>query len=99
MIINLHDIVSLGAQQFSAKTALKFKKESISYTELADQVSTAANRFLRAGLNRHQRLAVFLPKQFETVTSFFATSRCGGVFCAGKSSFKAIASATHFTRL
>jgi len=80
MIINLHDIVSFGAQQFSSKTALKFKKESISYTELAEQVSTAANRFLHAGLHRHQRLAVFLPKQFETVTSFFATSRCGGVF-------------------
>ncbi len=80
MITNLHDIVRQSTLQFPERIALKFKKESISYTEFAEMTETAASRFIQAGLHRHQRLAVFLPKQFETVTSFFATSRCGGVF-------------------
>lgn len=80
MISNLHDIVQQGALNFAARTALKFKKESVTYSEFAKVTAAAAGRFMAAGLNRHQRLAVFLPKQVETVSSFFATSRCGGVF-------------------
>ncbi len=80
MIINLHDIVLSGAQQFSTRTALKFKSESITYLQLAELVQAAAATLQRQGLSRQERVAVYLPKQFETVTTLFASSICGGVF-------------------
>ncbi|MBU1311761.1 MAG: acyl-CoA ligase (AMP-forming), exosortase A system-associated [Gammaproteobacteria bacterium] len=80
MLTNLYDIVSQSAAIYSDKPALKFKNQSVHYNELLQLVDKDVQRFLQAGLCRFQRLAVFLPKQFETVTSFFATARCGGVF-------------------
>ncbi len=80
MIINLHDIVLSGAQQFSTRTALKFKSESITYLQLAEMVQAAAATLQQQGLSRQERVAVYLPKQFETVTTLFASSICGGVF-------------------
>jgi acyl-CoA ligase (AMP-forming) (exosortase A-associated) len=80
MMINLHDIVLSGAQQFSTRTALKFKSESITYLQLAELVQAAAATLQQQGLSRQERVAVYLPKQFETVTTLFASSICGGVF-------------------
>ncbi len=80
MIINLHDIVLAAAQQFSTKTALKFKSESITYQQLAEYVSAAAATFQQQGLSRQERVAVYLPKQFETVSTLFASSVCGAVY-------------------
>lgn len=80
MIINLHDIVLSGAQQFSTRTALKFKSESITYLQLAEMVQAAAATLQQQGLSRQERVAVYLPKQFETVTTLFASSICAGVF-------------------
>lgn len=80
MLTNLYDIVSQSAANYSDKPALKFKNQSVHYAGLLQLVDNDVQRFLQAGLCRFQRLAVFLPKQFETVTSFFATARCAGVF-------------------
>jgi len=80
MLTNLYDIVSQSAAIYSDKLALKFKNQSIDYGDLLQRVDRDAQRFAEVGLGRFQRLAVFLPKQFETVTSFFATARCAGVF-------------------
>lgn len=80
MIIYLHDIVLAAAQQFPACTALKFKSESITYKELADLVIEAAFQLQQYGLQRQERVAVYLPKQFEAVTTLFASSISGTVF-------------------
>ena len=39
-----------------------------------------ASGLRRIGIARDQRVAVYLPKQFETVTSMFGTTAAGGVF-------------------
>ncbi len=80
MLINLHDIILQSATRFSTNVALKFKNESVSYNELAELVTQTALRFQDAGLARQERVGVFLPKQIETVCSFFGTSMAGGVF-------------------
>lgn len=80
MIINLHDIVLAGAQQFSTSTAVKFKSESITYLQLAELTHAAAATFQHQGLSRQERVAVYLPKQFETVSTLFASSLCGAVY-------------------
>lgn len=80
MLLNLHDIVLQAGTQFPDRIALKHKSTALTYQQLASQLQVTAGRFADCGLSRHQRLAIYLPKQIETVVAIFATSLCGGVF-------------------
>jgi acyl-CoA ligase (AMP-forming) (exosortase A-associated) len=60
--------------------ALIHKKSSWSYDELNRQVADQVHALIAAGLSKQQRVAIYLPKQFETVSSMLATSAAGGVF-------------------
>lgn len=74
----LHHFVS--QRSTSDAIALQFKKESLSYSELNTDIEQVATALLSSGLQRHGRVAVYLPKQFETVTALFGTSAAGGAF-------------------
>jgi len=76
----LHDLIINTAKSAGNNIALTHKKKSLSYTRLATEIATFANSLLSLGLSKSERIAVYLPKQFETVISFFATSLAGGVF-------------------
>ena len=80
MLLNLHDIVLQASTQFPQRVALKHKNTVLNYQQLAEQVLSCAGYLVACGLTRHQRLAIYLPKQVETVVSVFATSAAGGVF-------------------
>ncbi|MBE9539070.1 MAG: acyl-CoA ligase (AMP-forming), exosortase A system-associated [Proteobacteria bacterium] len=75
----LHQSISEHARHTPDATALLFKKESISYAQLQDEVSAAATGLLALGINAGERVAVYLPKQPETVYGIF------GALCAGAS--------------
>ncbi|HSG52142.1 MAG TPA: AMP-binding protein, partial [Rheinheimera sp.] len=79
MTKNIHDIITLSAASFPTKAALYFKQSVLTYAELAQQVSQAAALFQRCDVKRFDRIAVYLPKQFETVFSLFGSSMAGGV--------------------
>lgn len=80
MLLNLHEIVLQTAAQYPERVALKHKSASYHYAELATAIAVTANRLASVGIRRHQRVAIYLPKQLETVVSIFAASACGGVF-------------------
>ena len=60
-------------------TAIVHKNTTWTYQQLEALVQTQAQALLGIGLKPQQRVAVYLPKQIETVTSFLAISRAGGV--------------------
>ncbi len=60
--------------------ALGLKDQQLTYDELASQVNQFAYVLLNNKLTPNARVAIYLPKQFETVISFYATSLAGGVF-------------------
>lgn len=80
MLLNLHEIVLQSAAQYPARVALKHKSATYNYAELAGAIAKTAGQFSNVGIRRHQRVAIYLPKQLETVVSIFAASACGGVF-------------------
>ncbi|MGZ4960705.1 MAG: acyl-CoA ligase (AMP-forming), exosortase A system-associated, partial [Methylomonas sp.] len=51
-----------------------------SFRQLAELVDIQARALQTIHLKRQQRVAVYLPKQIETVSSFLAVSQAGGVF-------------------
>ncbi|KKO49375.1 acyl--CoA ligase [Arsukibacterium sp. MJ3] len=59
---------------------MHFKADSLSYTELLQQVNNVAATLCQQGVQRFDRVAVYLPKQFETIYTIWGTSACGGVF-------------------
>lgn len=76
----LHHLLFKSAQQVADRPAIVYKKITWSYSQLAEQVQQQANALLGSQLKPQQRVAVFLPKQLETVSSLLAISLAGGVF-------------------
>ena len=89
MTKNIHDIITQSAQQYSSRPALYFKQQTLTYTELYQGVIAAAIQLQQAGISRFERVAVYLPKQFETVFSLFASSCAGAVFVPVNPALKA----------
>jgi acyl-CoA ligase (AMP-forming) (exosortase A-associated) len=76
----LHHLLLHSAQYAEQRPAIVHKKITWNYGELAEQVQQQANALLGIHLKPQQRVAVFLPKQLETVSSLLAISLAGGVF-------------------
>lgn len=60
--------------------ALRLRSANLSYEELWASVELCARGLVSLGLNRSERVAVYLPKQFETVIGLFGVAAAGGVF-------------------
>lgn len=60
--------------------ALRCRDTTQSYAQLAEQIEAVATGLLALGRKRQERVAVYLPKRFETVASFFGIARAGCAF-------------------
>jgi acyl-CoA ligase (AMP-forming) (exosortase A-associated) len=76
----LHHIVSASARRSGDAPALTYKSTTVSYAELWSEVTGFAGGLTQLGLQRGERVGVFLDKRIETVVSIFGTSAAGGVF-------------------
>jgi acyl-CoA ligase (AMP-forming) (exosortase A-associated) len=75
----LHHFIDHSARRSPDAPALLHKDTIISYAELHNQVQRAA-RGLAALVDGGERVAVYLPKQAETVLALFGASAAGAVF-------------------
>lgn len=75
-----HELITTTAARFASHLALRHRDQSLTYAALAEGITTVARGLMRCGLERNERVAIYLPKRFETVFSFFGTSMAGGVF-------------------
>ncbi len=76
----LHQLISISKKSFADNSAIIHKKNVWSYQQLSDLVEQQAQALQGINLKPQQRVAIYLPKQIETVTSFFAVSQAAGVF-------------------
>jgi acyl-CoA ligase (AMP-forming) (exosortase A-associated) len=76
----LHHLIETRANQAPEQPALFHKQEQLCYGELSTRVQQVAGGLRELGLQRHERVAIYLPKQLETVVSLFAATLAGGVF-------------------
>ncbi len=80
MPICLHHLLSNSLNLSPDAVAVSHKEAAFTYSQLAELVLQQAKAFQAIHLKRQQRVAIFLPKQIETVSSFLAVSQAGGVF-------------------
>lgn len=76
----LYDLILQSARKWPCKEALVHKNVSLCYEALADNLHAVAQGLLNLGLSTNERVAVYLPKQPETVSSLFGASLAGGAF-------------------
>jgi len=75
-----HHLLFDNLTSSSHADAIVQKDSRISFGQLAEHVTAQACALQSLDLARQQRVAIYLPKQLETVTGFLATSVAGGVF-------------------
>jgi acyl-CoA ligase (AMP-forming) (exosortase A-associated) len=80
MRTNLHHLVEDRARSHPDAPALTFKQATLSYDALWTQIRAVAAGLSELGLQRAQRVAVFLDKKMETVAAMFGASAAGAVF-------------------
>ncbi len=75
----LQDLVADSADRHPTRPALLQKSDTLNFSELRDQIDRFARAICAAGLAADERVAIYLPKQFEVVISLFGTAAAGGV--------------------
>ncbi|MEM9386930.1 MAG: acyl-CoA ligase (AMP-forming), exosortase A system-associated [Pseudomonadota bacterium] len=76
----IHGLLLDAAARWPQASAVLHGKREQRYVELANDARAVANGLMAHGLERQQRVAVYLPKQLETVASLFGAATAGGVF-------------------
>lgn len=76
----LPELIFHAADRDPAATALTYGQASLSYGELHDAVRACAGGLVGLGLERGERVAIYLEKRFETVIASFGTAAAGAVF-------------------
>jgi acyl-CoA ligase (AMP-forming) (exosortase A-associated) len=74
------DLILDAARLTPGNEALRYQARTLDYHTLAAGLHAFAGGALRHGLSRGERIAVYLPKQPETVIALFGASLAGGVF-------------------
>ena len=76
----LFELIHVTAQRDPGATALGQGTQALSYQALSQQVTAFASGLLGLGLQRGERVAIYLDKRFETVVASFGAPAAGGVF-------------------
>ena len=80
MVITLADCLKVQARKNPDKEALVYKNRRISYAKFDDEVDRVAAILLNSGLEKNDRVAVFMEKSPEEAVALLAANRAGGVF-------------------
>jgi acyl-CoA ligase (AMP-forming) (exosortase A-associated) len=80
MISLVHHLLRDSARKWPDKEALVHGAERLSYAAVDARSSMLANALIGAGLDRSQRVGIYLEKSVHEALSIFAVSKAGGVF-------------------
>ena len=76
----VHQMIEASAARTPQAPALAYQDDALSYAQLAQHVAHAAAGFGALGLQRSERVAVYLEKRLETAVALFGAAAAGGVF-------------------
>jgi len=76
----LHELILEQADCRPTAIAVTHRQSSLDYAALASQIQAVGRGLRTLGLNRTERVAVYLPKRLETVVALFGVALAGGVF-------------------
>ena len=74
-----HHLIFKSAERTPDAKALSYKDNCLSYNALSKEVTAIANGLHRLGLGRQERVAIYVEKCIEAVSTLFAVSAAGSV--------------------
>lgn len=80
MSLLLPELVFQSASRTPDATALVDRDHTLAYAQLAAQMRAFANGLIHCGLQRAERVGIYLPKQLENVVAMFGTAAAGCTF-------------------
>ena len=75
----LHELVSTAAVADPDALAVVHEDREASYGDLQADILQLASALVAQGFQKQDRLAVYLPKQLETIISIFGATQAGGI--------------------
>lgn len=78
MLRVVHDLLFRTAETYADKKAVFFKEDSMTYSEIASESEKLAAALVDLGVAKGDRVAFYLEKRFEKVSSIFGISLAGG---------------------
>src|SRR3970040_847108 len=78
--MQLETFMEQSAERYPAKTALVCGRERLTYRDIEERANRLAHSLLAHGIQRGDRVAVFLDNSVEAVVSIFAILKAGAVF-------------------
>jgi long-chain acyl-CoA synthetase len=78
--ILVHEWLRRSAKRLPNKTAIICGRERMTYKSIDEQTDQLAFALIEAGIERHDRVAVFLDNSTESVISLFGILKAGAVF-------------------
>lgn len=76
----IHELITSRAKSDGDRQAVAFRGDSISYSQLLETIQQVSNGLLAEGVSAGERVAIYLPKQLETVSALFGASCAGASF-------------------
>jgi len=76
----VHELINPCAQRTPAAVALREGAHEATYEMLASEIFRTVNLYLGLGLDRRDRVAVYMDKRIDTVVALFGAAAAGGVF-------------------
>jgi len=76
----IHHMLSESAAKYPSNEALVAKNHRINYEDMATQVANVAGNLRELGVNRGDRIAIFLPPSATLPLAIFATAQASAVF-------------------
>ncbi len=76
----IHHMLQSSARRFADKTALVYGDQRLTYQDVLWQVTALAEGLKRLGMERGDRVGIYLDPSMELVVSIFGVSQGGGVF-------------------
>lgn len=80
MVPSLDKLLSLSAQKYSKKIALKEKDSPCTYQELDSYSEKIASYLLSLGLKPNQRVGLYIHKSIKGIAAIFGIFKAGGVY-------------------
>ena len=80
MRTRVHDLLAQAAGSAPDRPALTYKETTVAYGELWSRALSVGAQLAALGLERGDRVAIYLEKRVETVVALFAASVADGVF-------------------
>jgi long-chain acyl-CoA synthetase len=76
----VNDLLQSSAKRFPDKVALVCDGYRLTYAQIEEQANRVANGLLNLGIQRGERVAVWLPNSVESVVAIFAILKAGATF-------------------